>query len=537
MKYLKLSIPMGVRWHGTGYQANNRWHQANMMRWDDGAMMPVGGWLPYLGVDGNQSGVGLDNGSVKNAHSWFGKTGTAADGASYYLAMATHSDVFVINGLGEYTEVKPDGLTEGSDAPYLNRGYGGGVYGAEGGQPVNATSFYGTPRQSEDQSKVPATTWALDNYGDWLVAVSTADRRLWKWVPGQQKMEPLSADAPNCLSMVATEERFIFALGAEDSSGAINVRRVAWCDREDPDTWQATPENEAGGFELQTNGALRCGVRVRGRTLLLTTTDAHVAQYSGPPLVYGFQQVGKNCGVISDRAATSTGAGAFWMGDNDFYVYDGSSVRELPCEVHDYVFRFLNRSFKSNIYAVANAANNEIWWFYTSTEAQATQNADGALMAYNDSYVSYDYKQNVWSFGKINRMCGVDSGIFDDPIWIDSNNKLWRHELIAQTHEGSLPWAETGPISLGEGDQVIKATQVLSDSIPENRVTLEFKTRFEPQGEEQSYGPYEVKPQTDVRFTGRQVRMRVNAIEDDSSTNHDYRIGDMRLLVTGGGRR
>ena len=35
-------------------------------------------------------------------------------------------------------------------------------------------------------------------------------------------------NAPNCLSMVATEERFIFALGAEDATGSINVRRIAW---------------------------------------------------------------------------------------------------------------------------------------------------------------------------------------------------------------------------------------------------------------------------------------------------------------------
>ena len=152
-------------------------------------------------------------------------------------------------------------------------------------------------------------------------------------------------NSPRCLSLVATEERFIFALAAE-TNGTINVRRIAWCDREDPEQWAATSQNEAGGFELQTDGAIRCGIRVRGRTLILTTTDAHVAQYSGPPLVYGFQQVGKNCGVISDRAAAATGAGAFWMGRDGFYQYDGSAVRELPCEVSDKVFRFMDTSFK-----------------------------------------------------------------------------------------------------------------------------------------------------------------------------------------------
>lgn len=536
MKYIRLTVPMGLRWHGTGYQASNRWHKANMMRWDDGAMLPVGGWLPHINEDGVQSSIEKSRGCIKNAHSWFGKAGTSADGASYYLAVATHSDISVMNGLGVHVDVKPSGLIPGADAPYVNKGYGGGMYGPQNGQPVEARSLYGAERQTESQSKIPATTWALDNYGEWLIAVSTADRRLWKWVPGELEMT-LVANAPNCLSMVATEERFIFALGAEDSTGALNVRRIAWCDRENPEEWDAKAENEAGGFELQTDGAIRCGVRVRGRTLIITTTDAHVAQYAGPPLVYGFQQVGKNCGIISDRAAASTGAGAFWMGANDFYFYDGSAVRELPCEVHDYVFRFINRSFISNTYAVANAANNEIWWFYTSTESGASLNAAGQLIAYNDKYVSYDYKQNIWSFGSINRMAGVDSGIFDDPIWIDEENRFWRHELKSQTHKGSEPWAETGPLSLGDGDQIIKAVQVLTDSIPENRINLEFKTRFEPQGEEKTHGPYEVKPKTDVRFTGRQVRMRVNAIEDDASTNHDYRIGDMRLMVTPGGRR
>jgi hypothetical protein len=528
MKYITLSLPMGLRWHGTDYQGRNRWHSANLMRWDDGAMMPVGGWSKFNDVATGDQSRFPDTGAVKCAHSWFANAAAGDSGAAYFLAGATHSNVYIMNGLGEVIDITPTGIAPGSEASYDNRGYGGGLYG-EG--------LYGTQRSAEGQTKVPATTWALDNYGEWLLGVNTTDRNIYKWAPGDKDMTKL-ANAPVCLSMVTTEERFVFALAALDSSGVVNVRRVAWCDRENPEEWTATALNEAGGFELQTDGAIRCGVRVRGRTLIITTTDAHIAQYSGPPLVYGFQQVGRNCGVISDRAVATTGDGAFWMGTNDFYVYDGSTVRELPCEVHDYVYRFINRSYVSNTYAVANARNNEIWWFYTSTFSPSYTTDGGGLIAYNDRYVSYDYKQNIWSFGEISRMSGVDSGVFNDPVWIDEDNYVWRHELYAQPHVGSTPWAETGPISIGDGDQVIKATQVLTDSIPNKRINLEFKTRFEPQGEERTYGPYEVKPQTDVRFSGRQIRMRVNAIENlEPTENHDYRIGDMRLLITGGGRR
>ena len=199
----------------------------------------------------------------------------------------------------------------------------------------------------------------------------------------------------------------------------------------------------------------------------------------------------------------------------------------------------MDTSSHHNVFAVANAKFNEIVWFYTSRDQDGeTVVVDGetVIKKNNDRYVSYDYAQNIWSMGSITRHAGVDSGIFNDPIWIDADNNIWRHEIENAQHGDDSPWAESGPISIGEGDQVIKATQVITDSIPEDRVTLEFKTRFQPQGDEIAFGPYAVKPQTDVRFTGRQMRMRVNVIDDPNGAK-DVRIGDMRVLVGGGGRR
>ena len=60
MKYLKLSIPPGVRWHGTAYQCSNRWHDASLMRWDQGNMMPVGGWISYLDSNSKPVSIGTD---------------------------------------------------------------------------------------------------------------------------------------------------------------------------------------------------------------------------------------------------------------------------------------------------------------------------------------------------------------------------------------------------------------------------------------------------------------------------------------------
>ena len=72
--------------------------------------------------------------------------------------------------------------------------------------------------------------------------------------------------------------------------------------------------------------------------------------------------------------------------------------------------------------------------------------------------------------------------------------------------------------------------------IPDERnlgdVTATFKARFYPTATERSYGPFSMTNPTSVRFTGRQVRMRVTG-----SVATDWRVGIMRLDVVPGGLR
>ena len=62
---------------------------------------------------------------------------------------------------------------------------------------------YGTPWQTEGQTKLPATTWTLDNYGEWLLAVSTTDQKIWCWKP-RQKMSQAFKELENAPAMSLT---------------------------------------------------------------------------------------------------------------------------------------------------------------------------------------------------------------------------------------------------------------------------------------------------------------------------------------------
>ena len=287
-----------------------------------------------------------------------------------YFAAAAYNKIAVVNGNGVSYDVTPSPTPSGTAEASQNTAYGGSTYGS---------GNYGVERE-EDFSVAEATVWSLSNWGEDLLAVSNSDGHIyeldmsaWALAPTTTPMTKVSANSlvvnsggsanpsevpTSNYGLVVTGERFVFALRA----GA-NPRKVQWCDRENLYEWEPRVTNEAGDIELQTSGSLMAGVPVRGRTLLLTTTDCWTATYQGPPTVFGFQKIGDSCGLLGKNLLASVGPSAFWMGKNNFFAYDGTQARVLPCDVHDKVFTELNRSKVSHGWCVANQKFNEVGWF------------------------------------------------------------------------------------------------------------------------------------------------------------------------------
>jgi hypothetical protein len=192
--------------------------------------------------------------------------------------------------------------------------------------------------------------------------------------------------------------------------------------------------------------------------------------------------------------------------------------------VQDYVFSDLNKVQSAKIYAGANTAFGEVWWFYPS--ANSTE---------NDRYVIYNYREGHWSKGQLSRTAWTGSGVFEYPLATGANGYLYDHEF-GWTADGSpllaTRYALAGPTEIGNGDQIIHADQLLPDEKTQGQTTITFKTRFTPEGTEQTFGPYSLTPYTDVRFTGRQVSLQVNGNADA-----DWRVGVIRVDGKPGGKR
>ena len=84
--FMPLEIPPGVRRGGTDLQSAGRWRDANLVRWREGAMQPVGGWRSF--------GDTTLNAAPRGAYSWVTNTGTR------WIAAATYNKLYVVAGDG-----------------------------------------------------------------------------------------------------------------------------------------------------------------------------------------------------------------------------------------------------------------------------------------------------------------------------------------------------------------------------------------------------------------------------------------------------
>jgi len=493
MTLIPLDIPAGVYRNGTDLQSQGRWRDANLVRWVDGTLRPVGGWRTRSETAANAK--------IRGMIAWIDNDDDR------WIVGGTYNKLYVWNSVGLRFDITPAGLTAGEEDALAFTGYGGSFYGSYA---------YGVARPDTVRIR-PATSWTLDTFGENLVACTADDGKIYEWSLATGTPAAVLSNAPTGnRSLVVTEERFLFALGAGG-----NPRLVQWSDREDNNTWTPAATNEAGDLELNSNGQIMKGVNVRGQTLILTSTDAHVANYVGPPYVYGIERVGTSCGLAANEAVAVVDPGAFWIGPHAFYAYTGGAVQEINSDVSDYVFSDMNRAQISKAFAVTNNTYGEIWWYYPSSASNE-----------NDRYVVYNYIENTWYTGDLARTAGVDRGAFRQPIMADADNyKIYEHE-IGFNYGDLLPFAETGPIMLGSGDTVTSVVEMLPDERTQGDVNVTFKTRFYPNGVERDYGPFDMTAPTSLRFTGRQVRMRVTGVELG-----DWRVGVNRLDVIPGGRR
>jgi len=490
MPFVEVDPPPGLRAAGTKYQSKGFYRDSDLIRWEAGSLKPIGGWQartsdPLEGVS-------------RAVMTWADNTNQS------WIGVGTHTHLYAVTRSGSVSDITPAGFTPGRQNSDVGGGYGTGLYG---------TALYGTPRP-DSTNILAASVWTLDTFGENLVGVMDSDSTIYEWPPGDPAADAV-ANAPTARAILTTAEGILMALAADN-----NPRYIKWSDIQNNTDWTPTATNQARDQLLQTQGEIMTGKRVPGGNLILTDEGAFRATYVGAPFVYQFDRVGSGCGIVSRQAIAVTQQATYWMGRNGFFVYNGF-VQPLPCDIQDVVFSDYNSQQEAKVSAVLIAEHNEVWWFYCSSDSIEIDRA-----------VSLNTAEGTWMLHRLVRTAGTGSnGAFQYPVMVGMDGIIYDHE-IGNARDGRRPYARTGPVEIGQGDNVIMLKRFIPDERAAGSARVTFFGRTWPTTPDMQNGPYDATSPSDMRATARQMEILYEGAPDV-----DFRIGKFRFDVQAGGRR
>jgi hypothetical protein len=425
--------------------------------------------------------------------------------------------------------------------------------------------------------------WTQDNFGQNLF-LAPRGGPIYYWIPSgggnypdgttpglttrAQSLQTQSTAAgysgtyvPNTTNQVVASaiQRFVIAFGANSYlSGSpnttFNPMLVRWSDQGNPYQWVPDVTNQSGEFAL-TNGSYIMGARATRQEILVWTDSAiYSMQYLGAPYVWGFQILMDNISVTSPNSMVTVNNVTYWMGVEKFYMYSGR-VETLPCSLRQYIFDNINQDQSYQIFAGANEAYNEVWWYYCSKNSTTI-----------DSYVIYNYLDRVWYYGTLSRTAWLETGILNYPVAAQYNaatdtGTLLYHEVGVDDGSGAttLPidaYVQSSDFDIGDGHNFGFVWRILPDvnfngsNVNNPSVTMTIRPRVNsgtpygvadnPQVQSAQnysnvsvYNVQQFDGQVYTRLRGRQLAFRI----ESKGLGVAWQLGSPRMDIRPDGRR
>lgn len=344
-------------------------------------------------------------------------------------------------------------------------GWGSGTWGS---------GTWGLSATSEDALRI----WSSQNFGEDLV-FGPRGGGLYYW----DVTSGFSSRGVNVVTMIGASGvpviqnyivvsdiyRFVLCFGTNEYlSGTLDPMLIRWSDQESVVDWVPSATSQAGSIRLSNGSEIVTALQTRQEIVVWTDSALYSLQYVGAPDIWTAQLLGDNISIVGQNAKAVASGRVYWMGVDKFYVYDGR-VQTLRCDLRRHVFNDINLAQNQQVFAGTNEGFNEVWWFYCSAGSTVV-----------DSYVVYNYLEDVWYYGSLGRTAWIDSGLRDYPQAATYSYNLVSHELgvddgTTGTLEPIVAYIESAEFDIEDGQNFGFVWRMLPD------VTFQGSTAASPQ--------------------------------------------------------
>jgi hypothetical protein len=452
--------------------------------------------------------------------------------------------------------------------PYINVGPLTQTYGYGWGTDTWGAGGWGDASSTSTVILDPGS-WSLDHFGQILIA-TVKNGKTFKWSPINLDPNALTTRATivsgaptrSVMSIVSERDRHLIVLGTETVIGDPTKQDkmfIRFSDQEDISDYTPTSINTAGTFRLDSGVKIIGAAKAKDYILILTDTAAYVMQFVGPPFTFSIRQVGSNCGAIGQHAIKYVNGAVWWMGQaGGFFVFDGT-VKSVPCLVEDFVFTNKGANLGVNynageiVYAGLNHLYSEINWFYPKSGSEEV-----------DRVVSYNYEENVWTTGSMDRTSWADATLYDNPYATKFNatgtptyptiqgvtnvngastyyaHEVGNNEVSATGVKTAIPaFIQSGDFNLGEGEVFISMRRFVPDFkllTGDAQITINLRDYPADGAVSSPLGPFTINSSTDKIDTRARSRFASLKIAN-TSTDQNWRFGTFRADVQPDGMR
>ena len=338
--------------------------------------------------------------------------------------------------------------------------------------------------------------------------------------------------------MVSDIDRHVICFGSNPIGGStLDPLLVRWSDQENAANWTPTATNSSGGQVLSTGTEIVGAVKTRQEILIFTDEGIQSMRFVGAPFIYSFTPVAENVSMISPNAAIAAADSVFFMDREGFYVYRGS-VQRLPCSVLDHVFNGVQFDQRHKIFALSNPDDSEVTWFYPVGDPSADIT----------NYVTFNYQENNWSIGTLDRGAYIHAPTKEYPIAASNDlvnldtNYLYIHEFGHDADGEPLnAFVESGGIGIADGDQFVHVSRIVPDftfrgAQSSADITITLKGRDFPLSTETTLSTSSVSNTTGQAFVRARTREMLVRVES-GGTGYGWTLGDLRFDIRTDGRR
>jgi len=250
---------------------------------------------------------------------------------------------------------------------------------------VIATNGYDTPQMWPLSSGIPNKTHAMMELSNW----------------------PSSTE--KC-SVIRSFRTFLVGLNWQRTNP--EPRLVKWSTESSfyvaPSTWDETDATlDAGEYELaDTPGEIVDGLPLGDSFIIYKNDSIYIMNYVGTPYIFSFKLLTPTIGCLTKNAVAEFEGGHFFMGNSDFYLNDGQSIKPLlPDRLRRAVFDVINAGDTSNpswmkCFVVADHLHNEMLACYPS-DASTTV----------DKAVIWNWRTNTFSMRDLPTTSHIASGV------------------------------------------------------------------------------------------------------------------------------